>query len=328
MAVYTKINDSQLSDFLKDYDIGKLKSFEGIAQGVSNTNYHIFTDKGRYILTLFEERRVDKDSLPFFFAFSNYLAKNGITTPKTLVDKYGNSIKSLAGKPAAILSFLQGRDIPKVQISAEHCGSLGAGLAAMHNASKGFSMVRDNSMGLEQWQILAEKIGNRAEEFEQGLSANIKQEIEFLLSNWPQKGSKGSKALPVGAIHADMFPDNVFFQNGKMSAVIDFYFSCTDFYAYDLAIVINAWCFDVDNNFSNHRYESLIEAYSTIYPMTSAEWHSLTVLCRGAALRILLSRLEEYLEHDPANLMTPHDPGEYIKKLHFHQNGKLPNARP
>ncbi|MCB1838988.1 MAG: homoserine kinase [Alphaproteobacteria bacterium] len=324
MAVYTHITAPELSAFLEGYDLGTLVSFEGIAQGVSNTNYHVFTDKGRYILTLFEERRVKAEDLPFFFAFSEHLSQKGIQTPRALPDQQGRSFGTLANRAATFLSFLQGKDIPKAELTADHCGSFGEGLARMHRAAEGFSMTRKNSMGPERWKALAEKTESGADRFRDGLRQVVADELEALLSAWPDMDRS---PVPVGTIHADMFPDNIFFVDGKMSAVIDFYFSCTDFYAYDLAISINAWCFDMQHGFSPKRYEAMMDSYHSVRPLSEEEKRMLPLFCRGAALRILLSRLEEFLEHDPENtLMIPHDPGEYLTKLQFHQKEGLPGV--
>lgn len=322
MAVYTHITAQQLSDFLGLYDLGALVSFEGIAQGVSNTNYHVFTDRGRFILTMFEERRVSEADLPFFFAFSDYVSRGGVQAPRALADRAGRTIGRLAGRPAVFLNFLEGKDIPKAKLTPAHCGSFGAGLARMHRAAEGFSLTRTNSMGPEKWRALANKTANGADGFHGGLRAIIADELAELLAVWPGQDS----GVPMGAVHADAFPDNVFFIDGEMSAVIDFYFSCTDFYAYDLAISINAWCFAPDHTFSPDRYRAFMQAYQSVRALSTAEAEFLPLFCRGAALRILLSRLEEYLEHDSSTLMVPHDPGEYLTKLLFHKREGLPRV--
>ncbi len=324
MAVYTHITAAQLSGFLGGYDLGRLESFEGIAQGVSNTNYHVFTDQGRYILTLFEERRVKAHDLPFFFAFSEHLSQRGIQTPRALPDRNGQSFGTLAERAATFLNFLPGRDIPKAQLTPDHCASFGEGLGRMHLAAEGFTLKRKNSMGPERWQAMAEKTEGGADRFEPGLREYIAEELQTLLASWP---TIEGAPIPAGTIHADMFPDNIFFLDGRMNAVIDFYFSCTDFYAYDLAISINAWCFGPDHRFSPERYRALMHSYLGLRELSIEERRLLPLFCRGAALRILLSRLEEYLEHDPEKtLMIPHDPGEYLTKLRFHQGEGLPRV--
>lgn len=321
MAVYTQISSKQLTDFLNQYDLGTLVSYEGIAQGVSNTNYHVFTSKGRYILTLFEERRVNKADLPFFFSFSEHLSKKGVLTPRALPNKKGEAIGRLAGKAAVLINFLEGRDIPKSDLTAGHCASFGAGLARMHVAAEGFGFMRKNSMGPEKWVSLADKTAEGADSFKSGLCSFIASELDEILSLWPSQDH--SPGIPVGTIHADAFPDNVFFIDGQMSAVIDFYFSCTDFFAYDLALCINSWCFTPDHAFSPERFFSLMNAYNVVRTLTVEEKSVLPLFCRGAAMRILLTRLEEYLEHDPETLMVPHDPGEYLTKLKFHKEEGL-----
>ena len=204
MAVYTKITKDELEDFLSNYELGALSHFEGIEQGVSNTNYHIFTSQDRYVLTIFETRRVNENDLPFFLSFSTFLAENGIKCPLAIQNKDGKVINKIKGCPATIINFLNGRDIAPKDLTTEHCGQMGAFLAKMHNISKDFEMSRENSMGFSNFQVLYQKIANRSDEFEHGLDQFLHDELKYLQSNWPRE-------LPIGVIHADVFPDNVFF---------------------------------------------------------------------------------------------------------------------
>tara|TARA_B100001989_G_scaffold108823_1_gene76374 strand:+ start:253 stop:1221 length:969 start_codon:yes stop_codon:yes gene_type:complete len=313
MAVYTKITEEQLKGFLAGYDLGELEHFEGIAQGVSNTNYHVFTNKDRYVLTIFEPRRVNEKDLPFFLEFSGFLAENGIECPQAMKDKNGNDIGEIQGQPAILINFLTGSDIKVKDLSAEHCGQMGTFLARMHNIADKFYKTRENSMGFDVFSALYKKISGQADEFETGLQILLKDELSYLQENWPQN-------LPSGVVHADAFPDNVFFDNGRLSAIIDFYFSCTDFYAFDLAITLNAWCFDEHSNFVPEKFEAFIKGYEEERPLNQEEKQAFHILCRAAVFRTLVSRLEEYFLYDPKTMeMTPHDPGAYLKRLTFHQ---------
>lgn len=313
MAVYTKITEDELETFLAGYNLGNLESFEGIAQGVSNTNYHVFTEQGRYVLTIFEPRRVAEKDLPFFFAYSGFLADNRIECPQAIKSKNGDIIGTLQGQPATLINFLNGKDVAVKDLSAKHCIQMGTFLARMHKVSKGFDQSRKNSMGFDVFEGLFKKVESRADEFEAGLKGLLKEELKFLQTSWPEN-------LPQGVVHADAFPDNVFFDNEKLSAIIDFYFSCTDFYAFDLAITMNAWCFDESSEFVPSRFSAFMASYLQERPLSESEKQAFHILCRGAVYRTLVSRLEEYFMYDPEKMeMTPHDPGAYLKRLKFHQ---------
>ncbi len=315
MAVYTRVTKQELNVFLKGYDIGELLSFEGIEQGVENTNYHLFTTKGRYILTLFEAR-VNPADLPFFFAFTDHLSDAGIVCPFTIADRNGDKVGRLCGRPTAVISFLEGKGLETAAITVTHCAQLGKAIAKMHVAASSFPLSRVNSVGLPMWKELAAKTGDRAGEVKEGLGALIADELEYLERRWPEK-------LPRAAVHADIFPDNVFFSGGSFAGVIDFYFTASDFLAYDLALVINAWCFDTECRFVPARFEALMSAYETLRPLTRAEKENLTLLCRGAAMRILMTRLHDWIFHPPGALVKPKDPKEYVAKLEFHRNDGL-----
>lgn len=316
MAVYTKIERAQLIDFLDDYNIGTLESFAGIPQGVSNTNYHVYTDRGHYILTLFEEHRTDPAGLPFFFGFSQHLAAQGIPCPEPMADNEGNLSGRLAGKAASFMTFLEGQHVKETDLTAAHCYAAGQLAAAMHLAAQDFFPQRANGMGIAAWKSLTAKAAGRCDGIEAGLEGLIASEISFLEKNWPRD-------LPRGAVHADIFPDNVLFEGAEITGILDFYFSCTDFFVYDLAIAINAWCFDAQNKFSPERFESLMKGYGGLRELTAAERKSLPLMCRAAAMRILATRTHDMVFHDPKALVRPHDPREYSAKLRFHQNEKI-----
>jgi homoserine kinase type II len=316
MAVYTPLSDQQISALIARYDVGDFVSATGIMQGVENTNYKIETTAGRYILTLYEHR-VDPADLPFFFAFTNHLVEHGVNGPKTLAGKDGQLIHSIDGHAVALISFLDGVDIKANEITASHCHSLGGVVARMHDAATIFHQTRANTLSLSGWGELVTATKDGADAVEPGLAKLITDELSYLTQNWP-----GPSALPRGIIHADIFPDNVFFQNGAVSGVIDFYFSCDDFFAYDLSLVINAWCFG-DNGLDKTRWAALRDGYRAQREIGAAEWDALSILCRGAALRILLTRLQAWINHPAGALVKPKDPKEYSAILRWHQNEKI-----
>lgn len=309
MAVYTDVGDADLEDFLKAYDIGALLSFKGIAEGVENSNFLLRTEAGSFILTLYEKRVAEAD-LPFFLALMEYLAGQGIHCPLPVKGRDGNALRRLADRPAAIISFLEGMWVhrPKNQ----HCAALGRALAEMHRAGVGFPLHRANALSCPDWRPLFEMSRDRADSVEPGLSDRVAEELTFLEERWPSE-------LPVGVIHADLFPDNVFFLQGRLSGLIDFYFACNDLLAYDLAICLNAWCFEPDNSFNVTKGRALMEAYEAVRPLEPEERAALPLLARGAALRFLLTRLYDWLTVPAGALVTPKDPREYLRKLRFHQ---------
>ncbi|MCY3830305.1 MAG: homoserine kinase [Rhodospirillaceae bacterium] len=314
MAVYTQVADDELAAFLGAYDIGAPVSYKGIAEGVENSNYFLQTERGSFILTLYE-KRVDPADLPFFLGLMDHLAARDIACPTPIHACDGEALRTLAGRPAAIISFLQGVSPRRVDI--RHCAPLGGALAGMHLAADGFGMARPNALSLAGWRPLFDRCGPRAHEVQNGLAGEIEQELEFLEENWPAD-------LPTGVIHADLFPDNVFFLGDRVSGLIDFYFACNDYFAYDLAICINAWCFEKDGSFNVTKARHMLNAYRAVRPFSAAELAAIPVLLRGGALRFLLTRLHDWLFHPEGALVTPHNPLEYHRKLRFHQGVKRP----
>ncbi|QQG37154.1 MAG: homoserine kinase [Micavibrio aeruginosavorus] len=313
MAVFTPLDSSQIRDLLALYQAGDYVSHEGILEGVWNTNFHVHTTKSHMILTVFEER-TNVDDLPFFFAYTDHLVRMGLSCPgPILTNRYERSVE-IAGKKAALFPFFNGRSLTLAQITPEHCEDLGRYLARMHLAVADFIVERANDMSLSGWQKLADKTRARADEVCPGLSVMVDQELSWLVQHWPE-------ALPRGAVHLDLFPDNVFFDEGKVCAVIDFYFSATDMLAYDLAIAINAWCFDSSCLFRPDCYRALLQGYELLRPLTFAEREALPVLLRAASVRFLMTRLHDWLFHDPKNFVKPHDPMAYVERLRFHQQG-------
>ena len=314
MAVYTEVDDDALEAFLAEYDIGELQSYKGIAEGVENSNYYLETDRGRYILTLYE-KRVSPQDLPFFIGLMEHLAARGIPCPTPLHGRDGQALRALCGRPAAIVTFLIGVWQRKVRI--EHLAPLGEALARLHEAGRDFAGQRPNNLSLAGWRPLFEKSAPRAHEVQAGLAGEIEAELAFLEKNWPQ-------GLPAGVIHADLFPDNVFFLGDKVSGLIDFYFACNDFLAYDVAVCVNAWCFESDGSFNVTKAKSLIGAYQRARALSAEERKALPILLRGGALRFLLTRLHDWIFRADGALVTPHNPLEYYRKLRFHQGVKRP----
>lgn len=316
MAVYTEVSDEELAAFLSCYDLGKPLTFKGIAEGVENSNFLLETTKGRYILTLYE-KRVEEDDLPFFLGLMEHLASRGIACPTPVHARDGRVLRQLAGRPAAIVTFLEG--LWPRRIHPFHCQEVGKHLARLHIAGGDFEMRRPNNLSVEGWRQLYEACKDRADEVERDLAAELAAELAILEEEWPRD-------LPCGVIHADLFPDNVFFREEKLTGLIDFYFACNDFYAYDIAICLNAWCFEPDGAFNVTKARLLLKAYCRERDFSEEELAALPLLARGAALRFLLTRLYDWLNHPEGAFVHPKDPREYLRKLRFHRDIKSPGA--
>jgi homoserine kinase type II len=310
VAVYTDITEDDLARFLAAYDVGMLTSYKGIAEGVENTNFLLHTTKGAYILTLYE-KRVDPNDLPFFLGLMHHLADKGLSCPLPLPRADGKLLGELSGRPAAVISFLEGMWLRKPD--ANHCREVGKALAAMHVAGEGFEIRRRNALSVDGWRPLWNNSRDRADEVQPGLRTEIAAELDFLEANWP-------KDLPEGVIHADLFPDNVFFLGKTLSGLIDFYFACNDFLAYDVSVCLNAWCFEKDGAFNMTKGMALLSGYRSVRPLTAAEIEALPLLARGSALRFFLTRLYDWLTTPPGALVVKKDPLEYLKKLQFHRS--------
>ena len=316
MAVYTEVTDEELGAFIDRYSIGQLLSYKGIAEGVENSNYLVHTESGFYILTLYE-KRVDPADLPFFLDLKKHLASKGFSCPSPVATRDGTVLGTLAARPAAIVTFLDGMWVKRPQV--HHCNMLGAAMAQMHLAAADFDMTRKNALDVSGWRPLFDKSAERADTVCDGLAKLIADDLDFLEANWPGD-------LPRGVIHADLFPDNVFFLQDELSGLIDFYFACTDTLAYDLAICMNAWCFEKDGSFNVTKAQAMLQGYTSVRPLSDAEFNALPILARGAALRFLLTRLYDWLNVPEGALVTPKDPMEYVKKLRFHQDATSPDA--
>jgi len=309
MAVYTDVVAEELAGFLAGYDIGELLAYKGIAEGVENSNFLVHTSRGNFILTLYEKRVAAAD-LPFFLRLMEHLHARGITCPQPVKNKDGEVLGKIAGRPAAVITFLDGMWIRRP--SPSHCAALGEALAKLHLAGLDFEMRRANALSVEGWRPLYQSCGARANEVQRDLQPFLAAELSQLERTWPRN-------LPQGVIHADLFPDNVFFLGNKLSGLIDFYFACTDALAYDVAICLNAWCFETDHSFNVTKGRSLLQGYAQARGLSGDERDALPLLARGAALRFLLTRLADWFDVPPGALVRPKDPLEYYRKLRFHQ---------
>jgi homoserine kinase type II len=310
VAVYTDVAAEDLDAFLAGYDLGELLAYKGIAEGVENSNFLLHTGRGYFILTLYE-KRVAPEDLPFFLGLMEHLAARGLNCPQPVKNRRGNVLGRLAGRPAAIVTFLDGMWIRRP--SAAHCGALGETLAQLHLAGADFPLRRANALSVSGWRPLYEAANAKdMDRVQAGLAGALAAELVELERVWPRD-------LPVGVIHADLFPDNVFFLHDRLSGLIDFYFACNDTLAYDLAICLNAWCFETDHSYNVTKGRALLQGYAGKRPLSADEQRLLPLLCRGAALRFLLTRLVDWLEVPAGALVRPKDPLEYFRKLRFHR---------
>jgi homoserine kinase type II len=310
MAVYTDVAADELAEFLGHYDIGELLSYKGIAEGVENSNFLLHTTKGSFFLTLYE-KRVAVGDLPFFLGLMEHLASHGISCPQPVKMRRGDILGTLAGRPAAIIDFLEG--VWPRKPNAGHCAAVGQVLAKLHLAGRDFPMTRPNALSVTGWRPLFDQAASRADTLQHGLRQLMSDELDHLEKSWPNH-------LPVGVIHADAFPDNVLFLGDRLSGLIDFYFACNDILAYDVAICLNAWCFEADHSFNVTKARAFLGAYGRERQLSDAEQDALPLLARGAALRILLTRLVDWFNVPPGAMVKPKDPLEYVRKLRFQQS--------
>lgn len=312
MAVYTEVSDEEVAAFAARYGLGEVLSCKGIAEGVENSNFLLVTEEGQFILTLYE-KRVREEDLPFFIHVMEHLAAKGLSCPTPLTNDEGEALGRLAGRPAAIISFLPGLWPRKIHL--EHCAPLGRALAEMHLAGSDLGMVRTNDLGMRDWRPLLESCDGRGDEVRPGLQAELDAGLDRLEAAWPTD-------LPTGLIHADLFPDNVFFRGESLSGIIDFYFACTDFLAYDLAICLNAWCFEGEKEFNVTKGAKLLAGYNAVRPLSDAEWDALPVLAEGSAMRFALTRLYDWINTPADAFVTRKDPLAYVRRRAFHATVK------
>ncbi|MCP4316372.1 MAG: homoserine kinase [Hyphomicrobiales bacterium] len=309
MAVYTDITEAELRDFLEPYDLGELLSYKGIAEGIENSNFLLHTGTGSYILTLYE-KRVERNDLPFFLGLMEHLAQKGLSCPVPVHRRDGTVLGEVAGRPAAVITFLEGM-WPR-RPTLQHCRAVGAAAAQFHICGQEFPRTRNNALSVSSWRPLWDQSASRADEVEPGLVAEIEADLDVLEKNWPQ-------TLPSGVIHADLFPDNIFFLGETLSGLIDFYFACNDMFAYDVAICLNAWCFERDGSFNATKGMALLAGYEAVRPLMSAEADALPVLAHGSALRFFLTRLYDWLTVPDGAMVVKKDPMEYLRYVRFHR---------
>ena len=314
MAVYTEVTDEDLTGFANAFDLGEVLSCKGIAEGVENSNFQLVTEKGSYILTLYE-KRVDPRDLPFFLGLIEHLAARGVSCPQPVHATDGDVLKTLSGKPAAVVTFLSGM-WPR-RVHPFHTAEVGRALAEMHLAGADFALSRANGLAVGSWRPLLDSCEGRGDTVLPGITAELQAELDLLEGQWPSD-------LPTGVIHADLFPDNVFFRGESLTGLIDFYFACNDVLAYDLGICLNAWCFETDGSFNATKARKMLRAYAKVRPLSDAEMEALPLLARGAAMRFLLTRLYDWLNTPQGAMVTPKDPLEYVHKLRFHRAVKGP----
>ena len=315
MAVYTKLSEEELKDFFLKYNLGKLSNYKEIKEGIENTNYSVQTEKGQFILTLYEKRVEEKD-LPFFISLMKNLFDKNFPSPEPIINKNGNYISEIAGKKAAVVSFVDGK--AKKILNPDNCYNVGVVTAQLHKITKNLSGKRQNKLSINSWRRIYSNIKKDCSKIHPNLSAIIEKNLDVIEKNWP-------KSIPSGIIHADLFPDNIFFKNDKLSGIIDFYFSCNDYYAFEIAICLNALCFEGQSenlSFNVTKAKKFIDGYSSIRKLNDEERESLKILCQGAAIRFLLTRVFDYLNLIEGALVKIKDPLEYLKRLEFHNNVK------
>ena len=315
MAVYTKLSENNLKDFFSKYNLGKLLKFKGIQEGIENSNYFVKTDSGKFILTVYEKRVEEKD-LPFFMGLMKNIFNENFPSPEPIINKNGNYITEIFGKKAAVVSFLEGTS--KKNLTPGNCHEVGIYTAKLHMITKNLNIKRTNRLSVNSWRLIYRKIQRDCSKIYPDLTKIIERNLEVIEDKWP-------KNIPRGIIHADLFPDNIFFKGSKLTGIIDFYFSCYDFYALEIAICLNALCFEGKNenlSFNVTKAKKFIDGYSSIRKLTEEEKESLKILCHGAAMRFLLTRVFDYLNLTEDALVKIKDPVEYLKRLEFHNSVK------
>ena len=315
MAVYTKLSEIKIKELFSKYNLGKILNYKEIKEGIENTNYFIQTDKNKFILTLYEKRVEEKD-LPFFISLMKNLFDKNFPSPEPMINKNGNYISEISNKKAAVVSFLKGN--AKKNLSPNDCYEVGIHAARLHEITKNLSGKRENKLSVSSWRAIYNKVKKNCSKIHPNLSLVVEKNLDEIESGWP-------KNLPAGIIHADLFPDNIFFKENKLSGIIDFYFSCNDYFAFEIAVCFNALCFEGEKenlSFNVTKAKKFIDGYSTLRTLTEDEKKSLKILCQGAAIRFLLTRVFDYLNLTEGALVKIKDPIEYLKRLEFHDGVK------
>lgn len=313
MAVYTKVSAKALGAFLKDYDAGKAVSFKGIAEGVENSNYLLETTEMRAILTLYE-KRADPADLPYYLDIMSHLAAKGVQSPEPIQDKQGQALKKLAGRPACMISFLTG--VSTETPNSNQAFAVGELLATLHESLMDFPQKRPNSLSIDSWQQMIDAARDAATATDSPFAAlhrEAESECKSLMQHWPQD-------LPTGTIHADLFPDNILLTGDSVTGVIDFYFACTDALAYDLAVTLTAWCFDVHQTYLPNLAAAMIKGYESVRPLTATEKTALPLLCRGSCMRFMLTRLTDWFVDTGTAVVHKKDPRDYQARLRHFQS--------
>ena len=315
MAVYTKLSESELKHFFSKYNLGKLLNYKEIKEGIENTNYFVQMEKGKFILTLYE-KRVEEQDLPFFIGLMRNLFDKNFPCPEPIINKNGNYISEVLNKKAAVVSFLEGN--AKKILNPNDCYEVGINTAKLHLITKNLNSKRLNKLSVNSWKKIYNKVKKDCSKIHSDLPSVIEKNLDEIEKNWP-------KNIPEGIIHADLFPDNIFFQDNKLSGIIDYYFSCNDYYAFEIAICLNALCFEGKKenlSFNVTKAKKFIDGYSSIRKITEDEKRALKVLCQGAAIRFLLTRVFDYLNLIDGAIVKIKDPIEYLKRLEFHDSVK------
>ena len=315
MAVYTQLSESELKDFFSKYNLGKLLNYRGIKEGIENTNYFTEAEKGKFILTIYEKRVEEKD-LPFFISLMKNIYDKNFPSPEPIINKNGSYISEILKKKAAVISFIDGN--AKKNLSPDECYQVGTYAAKLHQITKKLNIKRENKLSVNSWREIYNKVRKNCTKIDKNLPEIIEKNLNDIEKNWP-------KNIPSGIIHADLFPDNIFFKKNKLSGIIDYYFACHDFYAFEIAICLNALCFEGSKenlSFNVTKATKFINGYSSIRKLTDEEKNSLIILCKGAAIRFLLTRVFDYLNLIEGAIVTVKDPVEYLKRLEFHNSIK------
>ena len=315
MAVYTKLSDKNIKEFFLKYNLGKILNYKGIQEGIENTNYFIEADKGKFILTIYEKRVEEKD-LPFFMGLMRNLFDFNFPSPEPIINTNGNYVTDISEKKAAVVSFLDGS--VKKNLNPENCHEVGIQAAKLHIITKNLTAKRENKLSINSWRKIYRNVQKDCSKIHPNLAKIVEKNLDEIENDWPQN-------IPSGIIHADLFPDNIFFKDNKLSGIIDFYFSCYDFYAFEIAICLNALCFEGKNenlSFNVTKAKKFIDGYSSVRKLSEMEKQSLKILCQGAAIRFLLTRVFDYLNLTEGALVKTKDPIEYLKRLEFHNNVK------
>ena len=313
MAIYTKLSENDLKKIFLKYNLGNLLNHKGIKEGIENTNYFVKTEKGKYILTLYE-KRVDERDLPFFMGLMRNLFDENFPSPEPIINNNGNYITEILNKKAAVVSFIYGA--AKKKLDPNNCYEVGYQTAKLHMITKNLTGKRKNKLSVDSWSEIYKKVQRDCSKIHPNLTKIVEKNLDEIENKWPKK-------IPAGIIHADLFPDNIFFKDNKLTGIIDFYFSCYDFYAFEIAICLNALCFEGKNenlSFNVTKAKKFIDGYSSIRKLTEDEKISLKILCQGAAIRFLLTRVFDYLNLTEGALVKIKDPVEYLKRLEFHNN--------